>query len=99
MRISVHTKLGVLVLSMALGAAGWAAPKGDHPEGVRDGPPPNSNRQSLPDADRGLDRAEARRAEEALEHSRAQEQEHPPARDEHRNERSAQEHGPGKRGH
>lgn len=107
MSVSVQTKMGILVLSMALGAAGWAAPKSDHSEGMRDGPPASSNRQSLPDADRSLDRADERRSEEQLEHSRAREQqlEHAPNRGyEHRNERSMQEHsthqgqGHGKRG-
>lgn len=96
MKASMQTKMVVLVLSMALGAAGWAAPKSDHSQGMRDGPPASSNRQSLPDADRALDRADERRSEEQFEHSqaRAQRLEHAPNRGyEHRNEHSLQEHG------
>ena len=96
MSVSVPTKMGILVLSMALGAAGWAAPKGDHDEGMPDTPPPTGNRQSLPDADRALDRADERRSEEQFERSRAREQqlEHAPNRGyEHRDEHSLQTHG------
>lgn len=104
MKVSVQTKMAVLVLSMVLGAAGWAAPKGDHSEGMRDSPPPTSNRQSLPDADRAQDRADERRSDSGMEHSQAGEQQlqhspmqHPPKRGQgHRNEHSLQEHGRGK---
>jgi len=96
MKVSMQTKMAVLVLSTVLGAAGWAAPKGGQGSGRQDGPPPSSNRQSLPDADRSLDRADERRSEEQFERSRAREQqlEHPPNRGyEHRNEHSMQEPG------
>lgn len=95
MKASMQTKMVVLVLSTALGAAGWAAPKGGQGSGRQDGPPSSSNRQSLPDADRALDRADERRSEEQFEHSQARAQRlgHAPNRGyEHRNEHSLQEH-------
>lgn len=99
MKVSVQTRMAILVVSMVVGAAGWAVPKGDHSEGVRDGPPPGSNRQSLTDADRAQDRADERRSDSGMEHSQARERQlqHPPKHGQgHRNERSLQERGRGK---
>lgn len=96
MHFSVQMKLAILVVSMVVGAAGWAAPKSDHSEGMRDGLPPTSNRQSLSDADRAQDRADERRSDSGMEHSQAREQqlEHAPNRGyEHRNEHSLQAPG------
>jgi hypothetical protein len=85
------------LLALAGGAA--AAPKAGHQSGSHvnhAGPPPASNRQSAPDAARGMDRAGERRSEESLEHFRAEEQrmEHAPDRGaDHRNAHSMQPHG------
>jgi hypothetical protein len=70
------------------GPSGYGAgSRGDH----SGAPPDSSNRQSLPDADRGLDRADERESDEGLEHSRARDQqtEHAPDQGvEHRNTHS-----------
>lgn len=84
----------IALLALAGGAA--AAPKAGHQVGAHAGPPPASNKQSAPDADRGMDRAGERRSEESLEHFRAEEQrmEHAPDRGaDHRNAHSMQPHG------
>jgi len=70
------------------GAGGRGA--GSH-EDRADVPPVSSNRQSLPDADRGLDRAGERESDQGLDHSRASDQqtEHAPDHGvEHRNAHS-----------
>ena len=53
----------LLVISGAAAAAGHG--------GGQYSPPPTSNRQSLEDADRGLDRAAEQESDSALEHSKA----------------------------
>ena len=89
---------GVALLALAGGVT--AAPKAGHATGGASShsstPPASSNKQSLPDADRGMDRAGGRRSEEGLDHFRAEEQqmEHAPDRGaDHRNEHSMQPHG------
>jgi hypothetical protein len=88
----------IALLALAGGAA--AAPKAGHATGDASShsstPPASSNKQSAPDADRGMDRAGERRSEESLEHFRAEEQrmEHAPDRGaDHRNAHSMQPHG------
>jgi uncharacterized protein involved in copper resistance len=92
----IRTALGVaaLVLSGTVAAASHGA--GKRAEPAVSPPPASGNRQSLPDADRSLERAGERQAEQAQESSRAQEQhmEHAPDRGlEHRNEHSMDPHG------
>lgn len=85
---------------LAIAGSAAAAPKGshgasslsDHPAA----PPATSNRQSLPDADRGLDRAEERESEQGLDNSEARDQQIEHALDRgagHRNAHSLEPHG------
>ena len=63
-----------------------------------DAPPDTSNRQSLPDAERGLDRAGDRESDRGVEHSQARDrqQEHAPDHgSQHRNAHSAKKPGQG----
>ena len=88
----------IACLTLAGNAA--AAPGGGHGansdgagrhEERADVPPVSSNRQSLPGADRGLDRARERESDQGLDHSRASDQqtEHAPNHgSEHRNAHS-----------
>ena len=95
-RIGTVLGAAVLVLSGTVAAAGHGAGKRTDP--AVSPPPASSNRQSLPDADRSLERARERNAEQAQERSRAQEQhmEHAPDHGlEHRNEHSMDPHGKG----
>ncbi|MDD3651448.1 hypothetical protein [Immundisolibacter sp.] len=90
---------------VALLAVNGAAAAAGHNKGHGNGnshavtpPPPSSNRQALPDADRGLERSQEREAERAIERSRAGEQqtEHAPNLGlEHRNEGSLDSQGKG----
>ena len=89
---------GVALLALAGGAA--AAPKAGHatggPSSHSSTPPATSNKQSLPDSDQGLDRADERESQEGLDHSQADEQQMNHAPDQgvdHRNPKSLQPHG------
>ena len=78
----------VAIASLTLAGGAAAAPGGGHGANGREAssagdhraPPVSDNRQSLPDADRGLDRADERESDKGLEHSRARDQqtEHAP---------------------
>lgn len=95
-RIGTALAAALLVLGGTVAAAGHGAGKRTDP--AVSPPPANSNRQSLPDADRSLERARERNAEQAQERSRAQEQhmEHAPDHGlEHRNAHSMDPHGKG----
>ncbi len=85
---------------LAIAGSAAAAPKGGQGAGSHSGhpgaPPASSNRQSLPDADRGLDRSEERESEQGLDKSRAREQQLEHAPDygtDHRNIHSMEPHG------
>lgn len=75
---------GIAALALTGGVA--AAPGGVHGAGGQGSgshagaPPDTSNRQSLPDAERGLDRAGDRESDSGLEHSQSRERhrEHAP---------------------
>lgn len=86
---------GIALLAFISGAT--AAPNGGHGTGSHtSGSPATSNRQSLPDADRSLERAYEREADQGLEHSRAgaQQTEHAPNEGtDHRNAHSLKQPG------
>jgi hypothetical protein len=89
-----------LAALLAVSGAALAAGHGGNKHGAHaaGSPPASSNRQSLPDADRGLDRAQERESERALERSRARERhtDHAPNHGlEHRNEGSLDSQGKG----
>lgn len=93
---SVVLGAALLALGGTVTAAGHGAGKPADPAASQ--PPASSNRQSLPDADRSLERAQERQAAPAHEHSRAHEQrmEHAPDRGlEHRDPHSMEPHGKG----
>ncbi len=85
---------------LAIAGSAAAAPKGSHGAGgLSDhpaAPPATGNRQSLPDADRGLDRSEERESEQGLDKSKARERQIEHAPDggvDHRNAHSLEPHG------
>jgi hypothetical protein len=95
------------IAALALTGGVAAAPGGAHGAGGQgaggsgnhaDSPPDTSNRQSLPDAERGLDRAGERESDSGIEHSQSRErhQEHAPDHGvQHRNEHAAKKPGQG----
>ena len=87
------------VVAAALLALTGAAAAADHGKAHTAAPPPSSNRQSLENADRSLDRATERQSESAAEHSNAPGNKGTQAPDhglEHRNqEHSMGSHGKG----
>jgi hypothetical protein len=96
-----HWKIAVAgVALLALAGGVTAAPKAGHAAGGASShsstPPASSNKQSLPDSDRGLDRANERESQEGLDHSQAEEQQinHAPNHGvDHRNPKSLPPHG------
>lgn len=98
--MNMHWKTAVAgVALLALAGGVTAAPKAGHATGASSHsgtPPASSNKQSLPDADQGLDRANERESQQGMDHSRAEEQQMNHAPDqgvEHRNPTSLQPHG------
>lgn len=94
----IRTALGVAVLVLSGTVAAASHGTGQRADPAVSPPPASGNRQSLPDADRSLERARERQAEQAQEQSRVQEQhmEHTPDRGlEHRDEHSMDPHGEG----
>lgn len=85
---------------LALTGSVTAAPKAGQATGDASShssaPPASSNKQSLPHADRALERANERKSQQGLDHSQADEQQmnHAPNQGvEHRNPKSLQPHG------
>ncbi|WP_372717886.1 hypothetical protein [Immundisolibacter sp.] len=99
--MSSHWKTTCAAIALlATAGSATAAPKGPHGAGSHidhvGAPPASSNRQSLPDAERGLERATERESDQGLDHSRAQEQqlEHAPDHGvDHRNTHSMEPQG------
>lgn len=94
--MNTHWKTACAAALLAIAGSAAAAQRAAHGAGDHPAPPPSSNRQALPDADRGLDRAQERESGQGLDNSRAREQplEHAPAYGmDHRHAHSLQPRG------